>query len=155
MSSTDLDDGYQQGNGELLGEGEEIEAIGEEEEVEEEEKEQFVSIFDILDAPRELLDPVELTTEILKQINIELGIITLCWPQLKDVRFEDRVSFPRSYLINNDKEKLLLLYAENFRRQFQHQFPDRKQLFLASDNECGLQVRLSLNEVRLGRVGYS
>lgn len=107
----------------------------------EEEKEPFVSIFEILDAPRFLPEPVEITTSILKEINTELGIITLCWPVLKDVEFENRTAFPKSYLENTDKEKLLLLYAENFRRQFQHKFPDRKQLFLASDNSCGLQVR--------------
>lgn len=116
-------------------ENEEIEE-GEEKEPEE----PFVSIFDILDAPRDLPEPVELTTDVLKEINTELGIITLCWPVLQNVKFEDRTEFPRSYLENNDKEKLLLLYAENFRRQFQYKFPDRKELFLASDNECGLQV---------------
>lgn len=109
----------------------------------EDEKEPFVSIFDILDAPRYLPQPVELTTDIVKEINTELGIITLCWPVLRNVEFEGRSAFPKSYLENNDKEKLLLLYAENFRRQFQHRFPDRKQLFLASDNECGLQVKTS------------
>lgn len=113
---------------------------------EEEEKEPFISIFEILDAPRNLPEPIELTTDILKEINTELGIITLCWPVLKDVEFENRTAFPRSYLENNEKEKLLLLYAENFRRQFQHRFPDRKQLFLASDNECGLQVRYHLEK---------
>lgn len=114
--------------------------VPEDDKIREEEEEPFISIFDILDAPRNLPEPVELTTNILKEINTELGIITLCWPVLKDVEFENRTTFPSSYLENNNKERLLLLYAENFRRQFQHKFPDRKQLFLASDNECGLQV---------------
>lgn len=99
-----------------------------------------MSVFEILDAPRDLLDPVDLTEEHLKQIAEELGLITLCWPELKDVEFESRIHFPDSYTKNTDKEKLLLLYAENFRRQFHHRFPTRRPLFLASDNECGLQV---------------
>lgn len=127
----------QQEDGELV-EGEEVE--------EEEEKEAFISIFDILDAPRDLPEPAELTVEILKQIDTELGIITLCWPELQDVVFENRRNFPKSYLENNDKEKLLLLYAENFRRQFQYRYPTRKPLLLASDNECGLQVCLNCRE---------
>lgn len=143
--STGYDDDYQLEDGEL-GDGEEIE------EEEEEEKEPFISIFDILDAPRDLPEPVDLTVEILKQINTELGIITLCWPVLNEVEFENRRAFPRSYLENNDKEKLLLLYAENFRRQFQYRFPTRKPLFLASDNECGLQVCLNNFDVPLGLI---
>lgn len=105
-----------------------------------EEEEIPISVFERLDAPRELLPPVDITFAHLKQIRDELGIITLCWPEIKDPKFEGRVKFPPSYLRNSNKEKLLLLWAENFRRQFVHKYPNRKPLFLAADNECGQKV---------------
>lgn len=98
------------------------------------------SFIAMLDQPRELQEPMDITADYLKVIGQELGLIKLCWPELSDVAFEDRTNFPDSYLKNSCKEKLLLLYAENFRRQFCCKFPNRKPLFLACDNECGLQV---------------
>lgn len=99
------------------------------------------SYIEMLDAPvRELPEPIEITPDHLKMIAQELGLIKLCWPDLSDVTFEDRTNFPESYLKNSGKERLLLLYAENFRRQFCFKYPDRKPLFLACDNECGMQV---------------
>ncbi|KAH1006641.1 hypothetical protein HUJ05_007353 [Dendroctonus ponderosae] len=97
------------------------------------------SYIEMLDKPRELQEPMDITADYLKVIAQELGLIKLCWPELIDVTFEDRTNFPDSYLKNSRKEKLLLLYAENFRRQFCCKFPNRKPLFLACDNECGLQ----------------
>ncbi|KAJ3638615.1 hypothetical protein MTP99_001965 [Tenebrio molitor] len=111
---------------------------GEEEELEEEEiKFHYI---EILDAPRELPPPVDLTLKDLTHIANELGLIKLCWPEIESPEFENRVNFPESYLQNSNKEKLLLLYTENFRRQFSYKFPNRKQLLLASNNECGMQV---------------
>lgn len=109
---------------------------------EEEEEEPFVSIFDILDAPRELETPIDLNVDIVKRMQNQLGLITLCWPdRLRDgVVFEGRCNFPDSYLKNSDKEKLLLLYTENFRRQFAYKFPYRKPLFLSATNICDIQV---------------
>ncbi|KAH1000809.1 hypothetical protein HUJ04_013094 [Dendroctonus ponderosae] len=101
------------------------------------------SYIEMLDKPRELQEPMDITADYLKVIAQELGLIKLCWPELTDVTFEDRTNFPDSYLKNSRKEKLLLLYAENFRRQFCCKFPNRKPLFLACDNECGLQVSRS------------
>lgn len=123
----------------------EAEILLEEEIVEEEEV--IISIFDILDAPRDLPEPIDITMEHLKQIKDELGIISLCWPEIKDPLFEDRAHFPTNYLNNSNKEKLLLLYAENFRRQFVHKYPSRKPLFLAADNECGMKVRITLKKI--------
>lgn len=50
--------------------------------------------------------------------------------------------YPYSYLTNNEKEKLLLWYAENFRQQFCEKYPDRRPLLIACDNECGVQVNI-------------
>ena len=52
----------------------------------------------------------------------------------------DQTGFPDSYRENTSKEKLVLAYAENFRRQFVHLYRDRKPLFLAPRNECGVEV---------------
>lgn len=106
-------------------------------EVEEEEPFSYIKM---LDVQRELQEPLDITLKDLKQISEELGLIKLCWPELSEVNFEDRTNFPDTYLKNSNKEKLLLLYAENFRRQFCYKYPERKPLLLACDNECGMQV---------------
>lgn len=116
--------------------GELLEELGDEEE----EQEPFISIFETLDAPRELPPPIDLTQDLVKQIQNELGIITLCWPDVEKPSFEKRASFPESYIKNSDKEKLLLLYTENFRRQFARLHPHRKPLLLACPNEVGMVV---------------
>lgn len=104
-------------------------------------EDQNISAVQILDAPRDLPEPVDLSKARLKEIQNELAIVKLCWPDVKEPNFEDRVNFPESYTSNSNKEKLLLLYSENFRRQFLQVFTDRKALFLAAENEVGLMVR--------------
>jgi hypothetical protein len=52
----------------------------------------------------------------------------------------DAADFPESYQVNNNKEKLVLAYAENFRRQYVHLFRDRKPLFLNPLNELEIEV---------------
>lgn len=81
-----------------------------------------------------------LTLESLDNVIYELGIVNLCWSEIKEPVFERRSSFPKSYYTHTEKEKLLLAYAESFRRQFLHQFPFRRPLLLQAPNECGLQV---------------
>ncbi|KAJ3649532.1 hypothetical protein Zmor_021272 [Zophobas morio] len=116
-----------------------LEQENQEEELEDEEIRYHY--IEILDAPRDLPPPVELTLKDLTHLAKELGLIKLCWPEIENVEFENRVNFPESYLTNSNKEKLLLLYTENFRKQFSYKYPNRKQLFLASNNECGMQVQ--------------
>lgn len=70
----------------------------------------------------------------------ELGIVNLCWPRIVEPVFENRRCFPKNYYTNNTKERLLLAYCENFRRQFQFHHKFRKPLLLQCPNECGLQV---------------
>ncbi|CAG9820879.1 unnamed protein product [Phaedon cochleariae] len=84
----------------------------------EKEQEEKISYIEILDAPRDLPEAVALTFDHLKQIGYELGLIKLCWPEVIQHIFEDRSNFPIKYLKNNEKEKAILLYAENFRQQF-------------------------------------
>ncbi|CAG9565628.1 unnamed protein product [Danaus chrysippus] len=80
-----------------------------------------------------------LTIESLNNAIYELGIINLCWPEIKEPVFETRTCFPTSYYTNTNKERLLLAYAENFRRQFLFHYKLRKPLFLQAVNECGLE----------------
>ncbi|KAM7538878.1 hypothetical protein Aperf_G00000059071 [Anoplocephala perfoliata] len=54
--------------------------------------------------------------------------------------FDPKVyKFPSSYFENTSREKRLLAYADNFRRQYSNRFPDRTPLFLTPMNE--LHVR--------------
>lgn len=85
-------------------------------------------------------EPEHITIESIKQIHYELGLVTLAWPPIVNPHFDNITHFPESYTTNTDKEKLALLYAENFRRQYINSFPNRRPLILAVENECGLQV---------------
>lgn len=60
----------------------------------------------------------------------------------KDV---DHTLLPESYKSNTAKEKLVLTFCENFRRQFVHLYRDRKPLFLNPLNESGIEVPISLS----------
>lgn len=82
----------------------------------------------------------KLNIESLVNAIYELGVVNLCWPDIKEPVFETRSCFPKSYYTNTDKEKLLLAYAENFRRQFLLFYKFRRPLLLQAPNECGLQV---------------
>ena len=86
------------------------------------------------------LGPVDITEETLKKIERELCLIKLCWPPL-DLEDPYLAQLPESYRSTSDKEKLLLWYAENFRKQYHVIYPERKPLLLVCDNECGIQVR--------------
>lgn len=52
-------------------------------------------------------------------------------------------AFPAAYYTFSAKERLLLIFSENFRRQFIHDFPNRKPLVLAIPNECSTQKFVS------------
>ncbi|CAB3248887.1 unnamed protein product [Arctia plantaginis] len=86
---------------------------------------------------KEIFEP--LTIPSLDNAIYELGVVNLCWPEIKEPVFETRTCFPKSYYTNNSKERLLLSYAENFRRQFFLYNRMRKPLLLQVPNECGLQ----------------
>lgn len=47
--------------------------------------------------------------------------------------------YPESYNSNSKKEELVLEYVDNFKTQFQYIYPDRKTLFMAPYNECGIE----------------
>jgi hypothetical protein len=85
--------------------------------------------------------PEPITLEKLKELNNEFGIIYTCFPENRDkLEFSH---LPESYFTLSPKEKLLLLFAENFRRQFKELYPSRRPLVLAVENECQVQKFVS------------
>ncbi|XP_068619286.1 dynein regulatory complex subunit 7 [Battus philenor] len=95
-----------------------------------------------------------LTIESLVNSIYELGVVNLCWPEIKEPVFETRSCFPKSYYTNTDKERLLLAYAENFRRQHQLFYSFRRPLLLQAPNECGLQ-KMVITTIRPTKLCYA
>ncbi|XP_062503409.1 dynein regulatory complex subunit 7-like isoform X2 [Corticium candelabrum] len=60
---------------------------------------------------------------------------------------------PESYRRNTKKEQLVLSYAENFRRQFVQLYRDRKPLYLAPKNDCGVE-KLVCTSIRPTQLPY-
>ncbi|XP_018375480.1 PREDICTED: dynein regulatory complex subunit 7-like [Trachymyrmex cornetzi] len=82
--------------------------------------------------------------EILQQVQRELCLIKLCWPDVAIITEDLYVrSLPNTYRCVNDKERLLLWYAENFRRQFHAKYSNRRPLLLACENEYRVQKFVS------------
>lgn len=79
----------------------------------------------------------------VKKASEQIGIIYTSFPENFDPEFEGEVDFPLSYHTISSKERLLLLFAENFRRQYFVQYPKRKPPILAVNNECGVQKFVS------------
>lgn len=86
-----------------------------------------------------------ITVDAVQQTTEMLGIIHTNFPEQLDAdfRFEDIGPFPESYRTLNSKERLLLLFAENFRLQYGRRFPQRRPRILALPNECGVQKFVS------------
>lgn len=87
------------------------------------------------------IPPEPITLEKLKELNNEFGIIYTCFPENREKSEFDHL--PESYFTLRPKEKLLLLFAENFRRQFKEMYPRRRPLVLAVENECQVQKFVS------------
>lgn len=94
----------------------------------------------IIDDSVKSSDKNSVSNEKLKEIVAQLGLIHTNFPENKSPEFEGRTVFPSSYNTLSPKERLLLLFAENFRRQFNELYPERLPLVLAVANECGVQV---------------
>lgn len=63
--------------------------------------------------------------------------------EFSDADAEKYSDYPSSYYTFSAKERLLLIYTENFRRQYISTYPNRKPLVLAIPNECGIQKFVS------------
>lgn len=64
----------------------------------------------------------------------------------------DYATLPESYKSNTPKEKLVLSFCENFRRQFVHLYRDRKPLFLNPVNEAGTEVSYLFNNKKKNSI---
>ncbi|XP_036363174.1 dynein regulatory complex subunit 7-like isoform X2 [Octopus sinensis] len=78
------------------------------------------------------------TTSGLEGLMETLSKIVVQAPHNTPRELEDlsRIEFPLSYQQNEDKEKKVLEYADNFRRQYIYLYRDRKPLLLFPKNEC-------------------
>lgn len=70
----------------------------------------------------------------------DIGRILLDFIDADSKKFSD---YPSAYYSFSAKERLLLIYTENFRRQFISTYQDRNPLVLAIPNECGIQKFVS------------
>lgn len=104
---------------------------------------EYVEITPRIFSKKDILSP-NLTIDALNTAIYELGVINLCWPKFlepPEPELETRTCFPWTYYTNTSKERMLLSYAENFRRQMHFYFKHmRKPLLLQAPNDCGLQV---------------
>lgn len=58
---------------------------------------------------------------------------------LPPVKCKNPEDYQESYRSNTKKEELVLEYVENFKKQFQYIYPDRRPLFLTPLNECAVE----------------
>ncbi len=58
---------------------------------------------------------------------------------LPPVKCQNPQDYPQSYNSNTRKEELVLEYVDNFKKQFQYIYPDRRPLFLTPINECAVE----------------
>lgn len=94
---------------------------------------------DLISGEEEELAEYETESTLLED-PFQIGRIDLSFPETID-EFKDSVHcYPPSYYTLSPKERLLLLYAENFRHQFVVQNTKRRPLVLAIPNECNVQV---------------
>lgn len=112
-------------------------------------------IAEVLAAQQEVLDEALLDQEEMCE---EEDIIEEQWSEIEspldvgriDISFTETANefanspqcYPPSYYTLSPKERMLLLYAENFRKQFATLYPGRRPLVLALPNECNIQVIL-------------
>jgi len=96
----------------------------------------------IFTEPEEVETPPEpITMEKLKEVNAKSGMIYTCFPEARHKPEFSHLS--ESYFSLSPKEKLVLVFAENFRRQYKELFPKRRPLVLAVENECHVQKFVS------------
>lgn len=70
----------------------------------------------------------------------EVGRIDISFPENVEEYENSPLCYPPSYYTLSPKERLLLLYCENFRKQFVLTNERHRPLVLALPNECNVQV---------------
>ncbi|KAH8383937.1 hypothetical protein KR009_011374 [Drosophila setifemur] len=71
--------------------------------------------------------------------SLNIGKIDLSFPETIEEFEDSQQCYPPSYYTLSPKERLLLLYAENFRKQLVLSHPKRRAMVLALPNECRVQ----------------
>ncbi|XP_066590690.1 dynein regulatory complex subunit 7 [Prorops nasuta] len=103
---------------------------------------------------KKIAESWRITEGTLKDIERDLCLIRLCWPEKNDFANDSYLSMlPKTYFNVSDKERLLLWEAENFRMQYHMIYKDRKPLLLACENECGAQ-RFVSTTIRRSTLPY-
>lgn len=85
-------------------------------------------------------DEHDLSFEVAVDAANEIGRISL---DFVDGDAETYADYPYAYYTFSAKERLMLIFTENFRRQFIQNHPDRNRLVLAVPNECDIQKFVS------------
>lgn len=88
----------------------------------------------------ESIDKLDEESEFFERSHNDVGRISLSFIDAEADKYPDN---PSSYYTFSAKERLLLIYTENFRRQFIADNPERASLILAVHNECGIQKFVS------------
>ncbi|KAH8251910.1 hypothetical protein KR038_010902 [Drosophila bunnanda] len=70
---------------------------------------------------------------------LNIGKIDLSFPETIEEFENSPQCYPPSYYTLSPKERLLLLYAENFRKQLVLSYPKKRAMVLALPNECKVQ----------------
>ncbi|XP_073835031.1 coiled-coil domain-containing protein lost boys [Musca autumnalis] len=73
------------------------------------------------------------------EVNMDIGRIDISFSEAGFDDYNDQHCYPPSYYTLSPKERLLLLYAENFRHQFFITNLNPRPLVLALPNECNVQ----------------
>uniref|UniRef100_A0A1A9W7D8 Probable deoxycytidylate deaminase n=1 Tax=Glossina brevipalpis TaxID=37001 RepID=A0A1A9W7D8_9MUSC len=70
---------------------------------------------------------------------IMIGRIDMAFPETTEEFADSELCYPPSYYTLSPKERLILLYVENFRHQYIINNPNRRPLVMALPNECKVQ----------------
>nr|XP_044251466.1 coiled-coil domain-containing protein lobo-like [Drosophila takahashii] len=73
------------------------------------------------------------------EASLNIGKIDLSFPETIEEFENSPQCYPPTYYTLSPKERLLLLYAENFRKQLVLSYPKRRAMVLALPNECKVQ----------------
>lgn len=78
----------------------------------------------------------------------KVGLIDLSFPENREEFETSEQCYPPSYYTLSIKERLTLMYVENFRHQFVIKNRYRRPLVLALPNECNVQVSKTVSSSR-------
>ncbi|XP_050441567.1 dynein regulatory complex subunit 7-like [Adelges cooleyi] len=90
----------------------------------------------------------------LEEAKFKIAEVELVWPEVLQKCLLNQENIPDLYVKNTNMEKLVLLYADNFIKQFDAKHSHRRQLLLVHENECGYQ-KCICTTIKPSRLVYS